>query len=78
LLHKLKTLIDVTILNVLIDCVCKVVLDRQPINLKLQIYYFNHFFNTHDLCKVIYKRVVIYVHPFEDNFGDKLVFLSFY
>jgi len=33
--HKLKSLIDVAILNVLIGCVCKTVLHRQPSTIKL-------------------------------------------
>jgi len=33
--YKLKTLIDVAILNVLIDFVCKIVLERQPATIKL-------------------------------------------
>jgi len=37
--HKLKTLIHVTILNVLISCVCKTVLDYRPATIKF-IFYF--------------------------------------
>jgi len=33
--HKLKTLIHTTILNVLIGCVCKTVLDCRPTTIKL-------------------------------------------
>jgi len=35
--HKLKSLIDVAIQNILISCVCKIVLDRQPTTIKLLI-----------------------------------------
>jgi len=34
--HKLKSLIDMTIQNVLIGCMCKTVLDCQPTTTKLK------------------------------------------
>jgi len=38
-LRKLKILIDVAILNILIGCMCKFVLDDQPTTIRLKVFY---------------------------------------